>query len=105
MLELQEREIASYGIKKEFSDIVNFIKQLQIDKSMELSDPKQKVTILNLQQAIDLIGLQRKVTDITVDAQIKFSTDLAAGGGPSHINVQNHRQERAEKETMNTLTE
>ena len=75
MLELQEREIASYSLKKQFSHIVNFIRSQQVDKSMELSSPALKITIQDLIYAIDMMQLQRKTVDILAETKARYSNE------------------------------
>ena len=48
VLEYQEREIASYSYKKQFSDIVNFIRNIQSDRSMELVNSNADMTVQDL---------------------------------------------------------
>lgn len=48
MLEIQERETAAYGFKKKFSEIISYMRAQQVDKSLELRDPRQKVTLNDL---------------------------------------------------------
>ena len=80
MLELQEREVASYGFKKQFSDIVNFLRSQQMDKSMELADPSRKITLQDFQHEVGMMKLQRKVEDITVETAKTYADEPA---GPS----------------------
>ena len=48
VLELQEREIASYSFKKQLSDIVNFIRNIESDHSMELTDSNKGMSVQDL---------------------------------------------------------
>ena len=57
--ELQEREIASYGFKKQFSDIINFMRSQSIDKSMELEAKDSKLTVQDINSALNQMQIQR----------------------------------------------
>ena len=75
-LELQEREIASYGVKKLFSDLVNFTRAQQNDKSMELVDPSKRTKFQDVQQAIDMIQLPRNTSNILREIQKVYTKEF-----------------------------
>ena len=69
VLEYQEREIGSFNFKKQFSDIVNFIRNIQVDRSMELVDDNSSMSVQDLNQAMEMVQLQRNAIDITTEVQ------------------------------------